>query len=322
VRGVGIAVILVVVFVGLLGWADPRYADLVGNLVPALSLDWLPLQAFVFVLMTGTMFALGFASVSTPQWERIGAGAARRPMAEWLIPLGAVDAVLLSFGAVQGKLLFGAYDAEMYAKDVTYADRVHQGFGQLVLVTLLTLVLLGWAGRQADTGNRAHRWGVFGGGGLLVALSLVVVASALRRLFLYEQAYGWTVLRLLVGVFESWLGAVFVLVALTWLVRRGAWTARLVVGSAAVALLGLAVAGPDAVVARWNVDRLERTGKVDVHYLRHLSNDAVPALACLPEPYRSRVLAHRTVSPQPWYAANLSRARAAAVLADPAWGCR
>lgn len=121
-------------------------------------------------------------------------------------------------------------------------------------------------------------------------------------------------LRLDAGVFELWLGAVILLTGLTWLAHRTAVVPRLVVGSAAVVLLGLGLAGPDAVVASWNVDRFQRTGKVDLDYLRQLSDDAVPALSRLPEPQRRCVLGPRQVTPWPWYAANVSRLRAQAVM--------
>ena len=99
-----------------------------------------------------------------------------------------------------------------------------------------------------------------------------------------------------------------------WVLRRGAMVARAVVMSAAVTLLVLAVAGPDALVARWNVDRLRDTGKVDVGYLRTLSADAVPELARLPEPYRDQTLGGRRIDGQPLYAVNLARVRARVVL--------
>jgi hypothetical protein len=88
------------------------------------------------------------------------------------------------------------------------------------------------------------------------------------------------------------------------------------VGSAAVLLLGLGLAGPDAVVARGNVARFEQSGgrDVDLAYLRRLSADAVPALARLPEPQRTCVLRDRARDEDPWFAANLARSRARGVL--------
>jgi|1186.fasta_scaffold58294_2 CheY-like chemotaxis protein len=80
-------------------------------------------------------------------------------------------------------------------------------------------------------------------------------------------------------------------------------------------LLVLALAGPDGVVAPRDVDRYQQTGQLDVYYLADLSEDAVPALADLPEPVRGCVLAARMPVPgdDPWYGWNLARSRAAAV---------
>ena len=62
--------------------------------------------------------------------------------------------------------------------------------------------------------------------GLLCALTLVVVVSALHRMSLYQEAYGFTQLRLLVDVFEGWLGVVVIAVAVAGLVRWGTWVPR------------------------------------------------------------------------------------------------
>ena len=51
--------------------------------------------------------------------------------------------------------------------------------------------------------------------GALCVLTLAVVASALYRMSLYQDAFGYTVLRVFVDGFELWLGlvVVFLLVA-------------------------------------------------------------------------------------------------------------
>ena len=163
----------------------------------------------------------------------------------------------------------------------------------------------------------------------LVALAIVVVLSALQRLAQYDQAYGWTVLRLVVAAAEVWLGPVLLGCAPAWLTHRTAVLPRALPAAAAVGLLALAVAGPDALVARWDVERFEQTGRIDAQYLSTLSDDALPELARLPEPYRSCALGlHRVGEPDPWYGWNLARTRAAAVAgpltppSQPAWPCR
>ena len=64
--------------------------------------------------------------------------------------------------------------------------------------------------------------------GALCLLTLVVVASALYRMHVYEEAYGFTRLRLLVSVFEGWLGLVVLLVLGAGLRLRGSWVPRAV----------------------------------------------------------------------------------------------
>jgi Domain of unknown function (DUF4173) len=125
-----------------------------------------------------------------------------------------------------------------------------------------------------------------------VALGLVVVASALQR-----------------------IGSVLAGCAAAWAVRRTKVLVLAVPVIGAAWLLVLALAGPDAVVARWDVERYEHTGRIDVYYLADLSEDAVPALADLPEPVRSCVPAARlpVQDDDPWYGWNLARRRAAAV---------
>jgi hypothetical protein len=139
---------------------------------------------------------------------------------------------------------------------------------------------------------------------------LLLATSALRRLWLYQDAYGWTVTRLNAGAFELWVTAVLIGVAAGWLVRRTDLLPRFVIGSAGLGLLLVGMAGPDAIVASANVARFEQSTKIDTYYLSMLSADAVPALDRLPEPLRSCALAAQTVTDDPWYGWNLGRARA------------
>ena len=69
--------------------------------------------------------------------------------------------------------------------------------------------------------------------------------SALHRMDLYQDAYGFTRLRLLVDVFEGWLGSGRRRVLVAGLVRWG-WLPRFALLSGVVALLGLAAINPDA----------------------------------------------------------------------------
>ncbi len=141
-----------------------------------------------------------------------------------------------------------------------------------------------------------------------------MLVSAIRRLVLYERAFGLSTDRVLAHTVALWLGVVLVLVVVAGLTRRAGWLPRAVAGTAAAALLALNLANPDALVARSLVDRYERTGAVDRAYLSGLSADAVPEMLRLPEPLRTCVLSYLRVDGEGWPAANLARSKARALL--------
>ncbi len=312
-RGAVIGVLLTTAVIALLASADEAFAGLIDSLTPAWDLDLAPrllLAALVTLLAIALMYAHRVRPhlIGADGWERRG------PLGEWTLPLVLLNVVLISFLLVQAVVLFEAYPESLVSGDLTPAERARQGFGQLVVVTLLIAVTLGWAALRSNPRLSGHRRLLLILGGGLVLEALVVVASALRRMWLYEQAFGWTVLRLDVAAFEVWLAVILALAAGAWLIGRAAVVPRLVIGSAGAALLVLSLASPDALVARWNVDRFERTGAIDLIYATRLSDDALPQLARLPEPQRSCVL-NRAVTEAPWYAANWSRIRAERVVA-------
>jgi hypothetical protein len=141
-----------------------------------------------------------------------------------------------------------------------------------------------------------------------------------RRLGLYEQAYGLTMLRLFSFVVAVWIGVVLVLagVALAGVGADRAWFPGAALVAGLVLLLGLNVANPEAVVVRHNVYRATSEQPVDPAYLAELSDDAVPALVTalplLQEQEGAAVLAaacRRSELPfDGWAAANTSRRRA------------
>ena len=126
-------------------------------------------------------------------------------------------------------------------------------------------------------------------------------------------------LRLFSTAFALWVGVVFVLLAVSFagVHARRKWLVPAALAAALVALLALDLANPEALVVRRNLDRLDRTGRVDVDYLAGLSDDAVPALVdALPrldEAGRQRLEARICAAgppPRGWLATNLGARRA------------
>jgi Domain of unknown function (DUF4173) len=311
------SVVLLAVFIPLLSGADAAFAHLMSSMVPDLDastvLGWL--LAFV-VAGLGVVGACYLLASPRPDTNTDTARRRLTHRVEWALPLGVLVALFTTFVVVRLVVLFGGDEYMMRTAGLTAAEYARGGFWQLCAVTVLTLGLVGAALRWAPNGSAADRAWQRVLLGALSVLSLVLVASALSRMWTYQQAYGFTVMRLLVEACELWIAAVFVLVLVSLVRLRPAWLPRAAVGAAVVALLALAVLDPERLVADLNIDRVEQGKPLDVEYLRGFSADVVPAAERLPEPERSCVLwgIVTQLDKDDWNAWNLSRSAARVVL--------
>jgi signal transduction histidine kinase len=306
-----LSVIGLTVFAVLFASADALFAEWVDAVVPDLGSEDLALRAFVTFFVGGVVLAGGYLALNPPavrDGERVVRPVAHR--FEWLAPVLVVDAVLVLFLVAQAAVIFGGHDYLERTTGITYADYVHQGFGQLTVATALTLLVVWAATRKAPRATVADRAWLRGALGLLSVATMVVVASALYRMDVYQDAYGFTRLRLLVDVFEGWLGLLVLATMVGGVALRAAWLPRFGLLSGVVLLLGLAALNPDAWIARHNVERYDDTGKVDWDYLAGLSDDAVPELRRLPAELQPCAIGLADEHDDDWLEWNLGRARA------------
>jgi len=308
IRASAVALLLLVVFGALFVTADAAFRDLVDRLLVPLPETVSGARLIVLLVAAGLVGAATLVA-GAPALSRAVppySGRALRPV-EWVLPLLVLDLLFAAFVTVQLTVLFGGRDHVLSTAGLTYAEYARQGFGQLVAAAVLTLGVVAVTVRLTPRSDRGARALL----AVLCLLTLVVLASASRRLGLYEQEFGFTRLRLSVDGAIGWLAVVLLLVLAAGVRPRADWLPRAVVLSAAGGLLLFAAGDPDARIAERNVERFAATGELDLGYLAGLSADAVPALQELPEPQRSCVLAAiGAPRPDPWTAANLSRVRA------------
>ena len=321
VRTVLLSVLAVVVFGALFASADAVFGHWVDVLVPDLTLDTLVARVFVGIAIGGLTLAGIYLAINPIREEAFELPPAR-PLAhtwEWLVPVGLVVATYVLFIAAQASAWLGGHDYVQRQTGLTYAEAVHQGFGQLTVAAVLTLMVVGVTARRAartDPGDRLLVRAVLGA---LCILTVTVVASALWRMHLYQQAFGYTTMRLLVDFFEVWVAVVLVMVLIAGINFSGKWIPRAAVLMGAALVLTFGLLNPDAWVAQRNLDRYAETGKIDLDYLGALSADAIPVIASsrLPEDVRACVLGNSVTGdqgaddPLEW---NLGRSRARAAL--------
>lgn len=286
-----VSLVLLLVFGGLLASADAVLGSWAAALVPELS-DMVVFRTFTLVFFTGITLAGLYLSINPPQVNRISGGGARIPLWEWAVPLGVVIAVFVAFIAAQGAAMFGGHDYVLRTTGVTYAESARQGFGQLTVATALVLLLIAGVRAWGRTDSAREQRVMTALNAALCVLTLVVVASALRRMGLYQEAFGYTVLRVSVDLFEIWLGVVVLAVLVSLFTPSSRWLGRTVLVSAAVVTIVWSVGNTSAWVAEHNIQRWEATGSLDERYLSQLPDDAVPAIAgsALPEETKACIL--------------------------------
>jgi hypothetical protein len=311
VRGVLIAVPILVVFTSLFAAADAAFDRIVGTLFDwRLDLGEVPFRLAVAFLIAWPI--AGLLAVATGRaieeadgsgWDRsaprpqsLGAAAAglpaadRSPGAVTGLRLGAIEAATIliavdvlfaAFVVVQVAYLFGGLDT-LSATGLPYAQYARSGFFELVRVAFLAGLLV-----TAVHAVAARRTTVLVGSGVALAvLTAVVLASALLRLRIYQDAYGWTELRFYVLATIVWLAIGIGLTIVLLLSDRMRWLLHGLAIAAIVVLLGVNVVGPSRLIAEQNVARVldaslvppdGRSG-LDVGYTAVLGDDAIPAL--------------------------------------------
>lgn len=303
-RGILIAIPLLLLFGKLLTDADAAFEKLISGLfnwnLPELflHLGWITLFG---AIGCGILYRILLANDNhgpfpeRPSFLSIG-------IIEAAVVLIMLNLLFSGFIGAQFGYFFGGADVATSSHALSIAVYARRGFFELVAVTLLVLPLLlsmHWLFRiETDRDNRI--FGILSG--LLVVMLFVVMASALHRMFLYQEMYGLTELRLYTTVFMGWLALVFVWFLLTVLrgMRERFAFGALVAGLSLIAILN--IINPDGLIVLTNTAQASSEKDVDICYLATLSDDALPglidALPKVKQPVRS-YLSQRVLSSLP-----------------------
>lgn len=279
VRGALLAVPLLLVFNALFASADPVFAEAVGSLF-RWDVDDAAATGFRVALFGWAAAGVLWAALQAPQGE-VNTATLPRPAlgaTEVATVLALLDGLFLAFVAVQFRYLFGGQAWVSRSLETGWGEYARRGFFELVWVAALALpMLLSLHGLLREKGGRGER--VFRVlAGVLVALLFVIMVSAAQRMRLYQAAYGLTELRLYTSAFMAWLGVVLAWFAATVLRGRPGRFPRGAVMAGFATIAALNVMNPDALIARTNLHRAERIGKLDAEYLSRLSADAAPVV--------------------------------------------
>ncbi|MBI1258275.1 MAG: DUF4173 domain-containing protein [Chloroflexi bacterium] len=289
-RGLVITVPIVLVFGVLLASADAVFAGVVNR-----AMSWL-----TFPMLSNQVYQIAFIGVMG--WMSCGAlayGVARRErlqhkeradkpkrklpalgLIEGTIVLGSVDLLFGLFVVIQFAYFFGG-QATVSVEGLTYSDYARRGFFELVALSVLTLGLVlaldGVTVRRVEKHTLMFRILAV----ILVALTGVILVSASQRMLLYEDAYGFTLLRVYTHVFMIWLGVLFVIFLLA-LFRVRARIFSLGVLFVMIGYVGtLDVMNVEQYITERNIARVQEGYDLDFYNLSSYSVDAAPPMIAL-----------------------------------------
>ena len=280
--GLLLALPLVVLFLVLFASADLVFRKSLESFVNWWSEGDAPWRVGRTVLLALAFAAYFYALVGSPPWPVPRAGEPGTfPPTVLVAMLAPLNGVFAAFLAVQSVYLFGGEEV-VRSQGFTYAEYARRGFFELLLVSAITLAIT-TAGARPLRATREHLWSRTMLS-LFVVLTFGVIASALKRLYLYEGAYGLTLARLYAHWIIICVAAGFAL-TLVGLVAR--WRFLSFAKSLTVLVIASITIGgsldAERLVAQANVARHLGPSalSVDVAYLSSLSADAVPCWARL-----------------------------------------
>ncbi|MBA2687234.1 MAG: DUF4173 domain-containing protein [Gemmatimonadaceae bacterium] len=328
-RGVLLSVPVVLILVALLSKADP-ILDSVRDVLLGWMDNWVIDGQLVFfvVLALITLGAYGLAAAARDQVAprlRESEPAFRFGRAETKMLLYSVNAVLWIFVLLQLVALTRNPGATA-GTGITFAEYARRGFAELSVAAafVLGVILVIEVFRKPEPGEKRRLE-------LTAILAIVLIlASAFRRVLLYEAAYGYTTDRLIAHVYMIVLAGAFIMLA--WDLSRGAVSAAF--GRRGMTLTLAAVTAfmywnYEGWVVRQNLERASQGAELDVKYLNSLSLAAVPALVegrnSLNPEHRAvldSALRCRKIPATPaWYERNLRVDAARAALSSFAGQC-
>jgi hypothetical protein len=279
VRGSFMAIIALVVFAGLFASADARFEKLLDSIftfkIDQDVINQTFFSAFVtafFIGAFGFMFRKMHAKEAIPEQPKsrnLGA-------IETAILLSSINILFFIFILLQISSLFGGVP-HLLAQGLTYAQYAREGFFQLVLVAVLSFLIILFSEKQIIQNDGTHFRSFKIHSGVLVLQVIAILVSAFTRLSLYENAYGFTEIRLYSHAFMIWIGVALVLLSFhIWKSGKSTHFYFYTFWTVAGLLFTMNALNPDVFIAKKNIARYQSTGLLDASYLATLSGDTLP----------------------------------------------
>ncbi len=331
--GILVAIPLLIIIIPLLSSADEIFRHFLNQVPDIFNIDMTEFFARLIIVTLITCLVFSYlwslfrpgnkANGTLPDLKRLFKTKAFLDPITVTTILTLINILYIIFITIQFSYLFGSLSYGL-PTDFTYAEYARKGFFELVLITLINLViLLGNLYLGKISGGRIDKT-VQVLNTVLVVCTFVMLLSAHFRMSLYEEAYGFTYLRVLTHAFMGYLFVMFSATLLKiWYRPLILFKFYLVISIAAYTLVNYI--NVDRLIVTNNIERYNKGYSIDIGYLTTLSSDSVPLLV----DFRNRISDQELVKQlddgleykkqtleeaAPWQSFNISRYRAEKAL--------
>ena len=212
----------------------------------------IPIAAYLHGLVSGAAHNIGSDSTKPDKAKRaVDAMRILQPTSVFIV-LGAVCGLYLVFILSQLPYFFSAFTGSRPEGWLVYSEYARQGFFELCGIAAMNLTIV-TACNIVCKKTRSESGVLKAFNIVLAVITLVLIATAFSKMFLYIGAYGLTMPRVLPCVFMVFMAAIFV--ALIALQKLDFSIVRFALVTGAVMFCALCLTNPDAMVVRYNTDR-------------------------------------------------------------------
>ncbi|MGZ5471665.1 MAG: DUF4153 domain-containing protein, partial [Nitrososphaeraceae archaeon] len=187
-----------------------------------------------------------------------------------------INAIYTIFSFIQFTYLFGG-SSFITPSSFTYAEYARRGFAELIIVTIINFGILIFGITFVKKDSKRIFVALRAFLTFLVIFTFILLISAFYRMLVYEQAYGFTYLRIFVQAFMIMLFFLFVInIIYIWYPKLPIIKSYFIISLAIYIIMNFT--NVDIIIAKNNINRYFETGQIDMVYLKGLSYDAAPEM--------------------------------------------
>lgn len=272
--GILIGLPILIIFKILFYYADQIFANFLDHIIDYLPKEfpWRIIRTLVITLFaTGFFYVLFDYKTNSLLEYKVKDHKSDKVIVSTILIL--INILFISFVFIQIKYLFGSANY-VFGSNYTFAEYARKGFFELSAVlgiVAFILLLIYRSFCKQNFSKLISRLQV-----LLIVQTGIIGVSALKRMNLYQDIFGYTVKRLYVEWFIYFVLAILLLAAIGLIINlsfRKLLYSIFVLGMAAFAIVSLI--NVDRIIAKENIDRyLNQNKDLDLNYLLKLSVDS------------------------------------------------